>query len=373
MSIRFDKDTRRATNGPMIFFSDPSAETAIGEEIRSAIKSRLSVYAYRHPEEMMITFGSAESIFEGIGCPGFIIAPFYPNYPYLTIPFKPETSTNRLSSTPSSKITTIYSKPTTTTRQQYEKEVNAIREALSEEGYGKVVAARAIAGHNSIDPGTTFTTLCRKYPNAFVFCFYTPYTGCWVGASPELLLEAYGGSLQTMSLAGTRKCFSSGNWDDKNIEEQIMVTDFITEVLRKNSLIPLLGNTFTKQAGIVEHICTPICADINTSGFDTERLTRLLRDLSPTPALCGLPRTLALSLILKYENFSRGCYGGFCGPFHNCTDFSFFVNLRSALIERDSFCIFAGGGITSKSNVDLEWQETELKAQTILSSIEAEP
>ena len=79
MGIRFDKDTRRATNGPMIFFSDPSAEISLGEEIRGAIESRLSFYAYRRPGDMMITYGSSEGVVEGIGVPGS--NHFYPKYP----------------------------------------------------------------------------------------------------------------------------------------------------------------------------------------------------------------------------------------------------------------------------------------------------
>lgn len=78
MSIRFDKDARRATNGPMIFFSDPSAMVSLSEEIRGAIESQLAFYAYRMPGDLMISFGSSEHVVEGIGERGFVIAPFCP-------------------------------------------------------------------------------------------------------------------------------------------------------------------------------------------------------------------------------------------------------------------------------------------------------
>ncbi len=94
MAIRFDKDTRRATNGPMIFFSDPSAEISISDEIRGAIESRLSFYAYRMPGDMIMSFGSSEGVVEGIGQAGFVIAPFLPGNPYLTIPYKSPGKTN---------------------------------------------------------------------------------------------------------------------------------------------------------------------------------------------------------------------------------------------------------------------------------------
>ncbi len=367
MSLRFDKDTRRATNGPMIFFSDPSAEISLGEEIRGAINSRLSFYAYRRPGDMMISFGSSETVVEGIGVPGFVIAPFNPALPYLTIPYKP--LPNKDSNAKDYSFSTAVSVTESTSKSGHAAEVNAIREAIDKQGYGKVVAARIIVEDKRVEPAATFSNLCREYPNAFVFCFSTPVTGCWVGASPELLLEAHAGKILTMSLAGTRAAYSPGEWDVKNVEEQQMVTDFIVESLKENGLNPSIGETLTKYAGPVEHICTPITAPLS-SDFDNEKVNALLRSLSPTPAVCGLPRDFALQLIERYEHFNRGCYGGFCGPYHAANDFHLFVNLRSAMIEDVRSCIYVGGGITHLSNPDEEWEETAIKAQTISKFIE---
>lgn len=361
MSIRFDKDSRRATNGPMIFFSDPSAEISLGEEIRGAIKSRLSFYAYRRPDDMMISFGSSESLAEGIGTPGFVIAPFHPSLPYLTIPYKPTTK-NAKQTTDNQPLSTNHQQPTSL--NQYLSEIQAIKAALKEIGSGKVVAARLIVEDRKIDPAASFARLCHEYPTAFVFCFATPYTGCWIGASPELLLESNKGTLSTMALAGTMPADSWENWDIKNIEEQRMVTNFIMDALAVNDLKPNIDDTFEKYAGPVKHICTTISAQTGNE-FDVARLNQLLRTLSPTPALCGLPRDLALRVISENEFFNRECYGGFCGPYHGPEDFNFFVNLRSARVEENRVAMFAGGGITLLSDPDKEWEETNLKAQTM--------
>lgn len=371
MAIRFDKDTRRATNGPMIFFSDPSAEISLGEEIRGAINSRLSFYAYRRPGDMMISFGSSETVVEGIGVPGFVIAPFLPSLPYITIPYKPLPS-NAGAQPLNSHLSTISyccNENKSTSKDEHSKEVVAIREAIIRQGYGKVVAARVIVEDKKVDAGASFSRLCREYPNAFVFCFSTPNTGCWIGASPELLLESHAESLQTMSLAGTRPAGTNVAWDIKNIEEQRMVTDFIFETFSNNGLNPMTGDTFTKSAGPVEHICTPIMAEAGEN-FNCDKANSLLRCLSPTPAVCGMPRDFALDMISEYERFDRGCYGGFCGPYHSASDFQFFVNLRSSMIEENRFRLFVGGGITHLSSPDMEWEETAIKAQTILKFIE---
>lgn len=366
MAIRFDKDTRRATNGPMIFFSDPSAEISLGDEIRGAIESRLSFYAYRRPGDLMITYGSSEGVVEGIGIPGFVIAPFNPDLPYLTIPYKPVKPFR-------SSDGNAYSSPArSTTFDEYQAEIEGIKQCLENHGFGKTVAARVCVEKGAVDVGSTFAELARLHPDAFVFCFSTPHTGCWIGASPELLLESSARGLSTMALAGTRPANSQCEWDIKNMEEQQMVTDFISDSLQKNGISPSLGDTVSRRAGKVEHLCTPISGS-PANPVSPESLTGLLRDLSPTPALCGTPRDMALKLIRDFEQFDRGCYGGFCGPYRSPSDFSFYVTLRCALVEATKYCIFAGGGITLRSDAIPEWEETEIKSSTMRDSMRLEP
>lgn len=358
MGIRFDKDTRRATNGPMIFFSDPSADVNLNEEIRGAIEAKLSVYAYRFPGDMMISYGSSEGTVEGIGSPGFVIAPFLPGMPSLTIPYK------YVKTSVQDNIHGFSFPEKSTAKSEHSAEVEAIKDAIADIESGKIIAARVTVGHGSIDVGSTFAELCRHHPDAFVFFFSTPQTGCWIGASPELLLQSKGDFIETMALAGTRKAGSQDNWDIKNIEEQKIVADFIYEAVRSNGFHPVMGDLYSQKAGSIEHLCTPVRASV-PCGLDPENLKQLLQTLSPTPALCGIPRDLALKVIGEYENFERAYYGGFCGPFHSTSDFSFYVNLRCCHVKADRYCIFTGGGITLRSNASDEWDETTAKSATI--------
>lgn len=365
MGVRFEYGARRATNGPMIFFSDPVSEINLKEEIRGAIDARLSFYAYRMPGDMLFSFGSSESIVEGIGEPGFVIAPFDPLLPPLTIPYrqirpdKPATSFNDTFPTLS------------TTPEEHRREVLDIKEMLNGIGRGKVVAAKVSVGTGSVDLGATFLELSRNYPDAFIYCFGSPATGCWIGATPELLLRGTGSGLETMALAGTRRAYSEGDWDIKNLEEQEMVTEYITNALTAQGLNPSAGATFAKRAGTIEHLCTPI----TTSGTVTSpgELEDLLHTLSPTPALCGLPRREALDIIGSCEKFDRSFYGGFCGPFHSVADFSLYVTIRCARIAETRYAIYAGGGITHLSDPAEEWEEACLKTDTVRSFLQYNP
>lgn len=313
--------------------------------------------------------GGSQRIIKGFA-KGFVIAPFSnPDDGLMTIPyeicnpktkFKPE-------------ISPI---PTTTSREDYEEEVQVIIRTLGD-NRGKIVAARTIRVDEHVDIDATFDNLCSAYPEAFVFLFSTPSTGTWIGASPELLLKKEGDFLSTMALAGTRPLSGKDKeWDDKNIDEQLMVTEFIFDSLARHCSAVTAGKTFTKKAGQIEHICTQIYAYMQPSDVADEyeesysnRLRLLLTDLSPTPALCGSNRSLSLELINNYEGFQREMYGGFCGPNDIESVSAFFVNLRSAKVSKDAVAVYVGGGITALSSPEKEWQETELKSKTIINKL----
>lgn len=354
MGIRFEKDTRKATNGPLIFFTNIQDEV-FREEINSAFLTGLSFYAYRFPHDSMMSYGSSESFIEGLGMPGFVIGMFDPAKPYITIPYKGITKNDSASCN--------YTQPfSSTTFNDYSREVENIIKAIKAGAGEKVVAARVEIEEEQLDLAEKFYELCSRFPDAFIFCFSTPLTGCWIGATPELLIQGKEDSLTTMALAGTRKIGTNQPWDDKNKEEQSYVTSHILDIFRSNGMKAFQQETFTKKTGNIEHICTPIEVKLNSeTELTTIKLESLLRDLSPTPAVGGTPKNFALEQIKYWEKFDRGCYGGFCGPYHATNDFTFSVILRCASVSERKICLYAGGGITSGSSIESEWKETELK------------
>ncbi|MCH5229694.1 MAG: chorismate-binding protein [Muribaculaceae bacterium] len=349
------KRNRDTTNGPMIFFSIFHDEE-FEEEIRSAFINNLSFYAYRHPHDSMMSYGSSEDYIEGIGEAGFVIGWFDETRPFITIPY----SRQKMKCIDKD----LYNFPSqSTTFEEYSKEVTNIIKAIEKKEVTKVIASRVIVKGINFDIAEKFYELIEKFPDSYVFCFSTPATGCWMGASPELLLKGDSDILSTMALAGTREIGSEEEWDQKNIEEQKIVTDYILNCFRTNGFIPINNPVITKRSGIIEHLCTPITASVKE--LELDQLESLLRDLSPTPALCGTPKEEAKLIIKTQESFDRGCYGGFCGPFHSTKDFTFNVVIRCASLNEKNCCIYVGGGITDKSTVDKEWLETELKARNI--------
>lgn len=326
----------------------------------------MNKFKYRLPNASDIVSGESPRLIKGFG-KGFVISPFRnPDEGMVTIPFD---------SILTSKIQTVTDDnlPMSTSEEDFIKEVEGIISALDKSN-GKCVAARSIRIVSNIDAEATFRSLCDNFPDAFVFLFSTTFTGTWIGASPELLLEVDGQDIKTMALAGTRRSGDMEEWDEKNIEEQRMVTDFITEILSHFSGKVEQEKTFTKKAGSIEHICTPLRASLAIGDQESrddrdEKVKEILCQLSPTPAVCGSDREKSLALIERYEMFDRSLYGGFCGPHEIQGKTTFFVNLRSAKCTPGAICVYAGCGVTRRSDPKEEWKETEIKSKTIINHI----
>ncbi len=306
--------------------------------------------------------GASNILIQGLG-DGFAIAPFLePIQSLITIP-------NDFEPSPTDIVASPCVLPSSTPKNDYFREIEAIQTDLN--GHrGKTVAARIITKDVKIDLNKTFSTLCKAYPDAFVFAFSTSKTGTWIGASPELLLCIDGNRVSTMALAGTRPANhpeSNLEWDKKNLDEQKMVEEFIHDCLAMECRDVVSAEKFTKNAGTIEHICTPISAIM--PDIDRFSITKLLDRLSPTPALCGSDRNRSLGIIRKYELSEREMYGGFCGPAFIDGISTFYVILRTAKCSPSGISVYAGGGITSLSNPEEEWEETEMKSKTIINKL----
>jgi isochorismate synthase len=109
--------------------------------------------------------------------------------------------------------------------------------------------------------------------------------------------------------------------------------------------------------------------------FSAKKLASNLGDfiaaLHPTPAVCGYPKTKAARFILKKEKHDRRYYTGYLGPWRLNGEVGLYVNLRCMEIDPQQYTLYSGVGITARSVPENEWKETNNKAGTLLSAIEA--
>lgn len=124
----------------------------------------------------------------------------------------------------------------------------------------------------------------------------------------------------------------------------------------------------TVKAGNLLHLRTDY--KIDTKAVNFPQLSTVMLDLlHPTSAVCGTPKSSALRFIEHYEAYDRTYYSGFLGPVNVNNESHLFVNLRTMKIEGDQAILYAGAGITESSVPEQEWNETEMKCQTLLSAL----
>ncbi|MCH5318573.1 MAG: chorismate-binding protein [Paramuribaculum sp.] len=242
-----------------------------------------------------------------------------------------------------------------------------VRELVAEHrrDNAKTVISRVIRFQTSVPVMTVASRYFRKMTRTFRFLYFTPQTGLWLGATPELLYEwtASTGAFRTMSLAGTRKKSIGSDkpeWDDKNRKEHDYVTDFIHDAFSELGVKHTVMTGNSLSFGNLEHICDMI------DGTTDVPPAKVIDKLDPTPAVAGFPIGDAAQRIIYYEPHDRLCYSGFV----SVTDkkkTSVYVNLRSAVVRPHAdgsydYAIFAGGGITKSSNPIDEWKEAASKA-----------
>ncbi|WP_228851850.1 isochorismate synthase [Aegicerativicinus sediminis] len=245
-----------------------------------------------------------------------------------------------------------------------EQSINAIKKGL----FQKVVVSRINDLHtDEFDLFSSFQNALHSYPNAFVYLWYHPKVGTWLGATPERLVEVNGTSYRTVALAGTisETDFKSSNWSSKEILEQKIVADYILEELNPISGEIFIGDSGTTRAGNLYHLKSSIHGRLNNE----MKLIDLVSKLHPTPAVGGFPKEEAISFILKNEGYNRSFYSGFLGMInsqdHDRVNSELFVNLRCMEIFSSSVRLYAGCGITRDSIPHKEWLETVNKMKTM--------
>jgi isochorismate synthase len=261
-------------------------------------------------------------------------------------------------------------------------------DAIKEGKLRKVVLSRTESVQHQLKVIGIFKNMLKKYNTAFVYLWFHPETGAWLGATPETLLQVERNKFRTMALAGTQAFQESTNveWGEKEKEEQQIVTDAILENLQElssGSGSIKASKPYSARAGNLLHLRTDISGTFNSDSFN---LHDLIKALHPTPAVCGLPKEPAKKFILENEGYDREFYTGFLGELNLKTETkrnsnrrnqenqayasiskqtSLYVNLRCIKLEAGVANLFVGGGITAGSNPSLEWEETVNKSHTM--------
>ena len=164
--------------------------------------------------------------------------------------------------------------------------------AIEEGEFDKVVSARTYDEPllENFDIIEQFNRMEKAYLDAFVSLVSIPGHGTWLGASPELLIEVSVEHFRTVSVAGTQpfpldKDVSEAAWNQKEIEEQAMVSRYIIEQFKTIRLREFEeSGPRSVRAGNMIHLKTEYNVNLKEVNFP-ELGTVMLHLLHPTSAV----------------------------------------------------------------------------------------
>ncbi len=245
--------------------------------------------------------------------------------------------------------------------------VHAIREEISAGSVYQVNACRELshlyeAKKNKLDG--LFARM--QYANPAPFASYMKIPGYEIAsASPERFLSRNGQRLITSPIKGTIR-WDQDDFGDKDQAENLMIVDLmrndLSRVGREGSVEVSELFRREKHPGLT-HLVSDVQADVRDGATWAEILAATI----PPGSVSGAPKSSAISIISKHEPTPRGPYCGALGWIQGDRA-ELAVGIRTFWNTGDEWLRYGtGAGITWGSDPGKEWEETQLKARTLIS------
>ena len=215
----------------------------------------------------------------------------------------------------------------------------------------------------------------ENYPEAYVFAIQRG-ENFFIGATPERLVLAQDGKIHTMALAGSVRRGDTEDEDtqlgaellhsDKNINEHVIVVSMVKEALKQHCTnVQVSATPQLLKLKNLQHLQTPITGDL----IPGRCILDVISELHPTPAVGGFPHDAAIEEIRNTEKLDRGWYAGPLGWIGASGHGEFAVALRSGLVDSTKATLFAGCGIVSSSDPQVEYEESWWKFQVMVRGL----
>jgi menaquinone-specific isochorismate synthase len=264
----------------------------------------------------------------------------------------------------------------TLSEDEWKKRVGQAIEKIESGSIEKVVLARdLIATANAdIDVRPILSSLSKNYPATWVFS-----VAGLIGATPELLLRLSRGMVTSRVLAGTIPKTGDDSKDlalagslarsSKDLEEHEFAVRSVADALE-----PFCSSTNVPDAPFVLHLANVmhLATDVTGALIESKKdidVFSLLKSLHPSAAVCGTPRNKAFDVIEEIEGMNRGRYAGPVGWVDASGDGELGIALRSGQINKEQIRIFAGCGIVSGSDPEVEVAESLAKFTAMQSAL----
>ena len=227
-----------------------------------------------------------------------------------------------------------------------------------------------------IDPLDLYSRLTSVSPNPFS-SFYKLNDKYLLCASPERYIQRKGNHIISQPIKGTfkrdlndskadTKLKTQLQHSEKDRSENVMIVDLV-----RNDLSRICKEGSVKVDELFGVYSFPqvhqMISTISGELKDETHFTDILRATFPMGSMTGAPKRKVMELIEKYEKTKRGIYSGAVGYISPENNFDFNVVIRSILYNASNqyLSYLVGGGITSQSDPEKEYEECLLKAEAI--------
>ncbi|SOC03519.1 isochorismate synthase [Ureibacillus xyleni] len=275
-----------------------------------------------------------------------------------------------------------YEKPVMTNylelkKQDYLQSIEKVTSLIKNKKAEKVVIARTLEMEfaENLSSPQVLSHVINEQPESYLFGLEQDEL-LFFGASPERLVKVKDGYAYSSCVAGSIKRGKTADEDKqfgenllqdaKNLGEHRYVVEMIAETFAKNCTeFKVPKHPKLLKIRDIQHLYTPVEGKLNHNAT----ILQLVKDLHPTPALGGVPRAEALSIIRKYETMNRGLYAAPIGWLDAEGNGEFAVAIRSAALIKHKAYLYAGGGIVADSEPTSEYEETLVKFRPMLRAL----
>jgi len=246
--------------------------------------------------------------------------------------------------------------------------VEKIREEIAIGGVYQVNACRRLTIKSAAKLDQAFAQILHENPAPFAA--YLNVDGLEIAsASPELFLTRDGDQIKTSPIKGTKRSVTE-KFGSKDRAENVMIVDLMRNDLGQICMpgsiaVPDLLRDESHPG--LSHLVSDVVGQLR-SGVTWEEI---LKALLPAGSISGAPKSAARRIISNLERTPRGIYCGVFGWVHG-DQAVLSVAIRTFWRESEYLHFGTGAGITWSSEAKAEWNETQLKAERLISIVGGE-
>ena len=252
-----------------------------------------------------------------------------------------------------------------TSKSEYLSYVEKIREEIESGGVYQVNACRRLSIKSPATLDLAFSNILKSNPAPFASYLRTEELEI-ASASPELFLTRVGDQIMTSPIKGTKKSVVE-KFGSKDRAENVMIVDLMRNDLGQICIpgsIAVPDLLRDEDHPGLSHLVSDVTGTLRSGITWAE----IFKALLPAGSISGAPKSAAKRIISELEPKPRSTYCGVMGWVHG--DRSVIsVAIRTFWREGEYIHFGTGAGITWSSVAEAEWDETQLKAERLISIV----